>query len=158
MQKSKVRLKLPSDGQTEDRFYTARFPKKAHSKNDQIERSGNEIAELSVKATLFDEGTLKDLLREKSGLSQLEESLGGEEDDDDDFAVSKKTAIFKSKRLQNKKKKDIEKEDITEKMSKESSENDQDKEGEEKREIEGLYNTGIICYITVFLCTKRHAT
>ena len=135
-----MRLKLPSEGQPGEQFHKATFPKKALSKYDQIERSAKEITELSVKATLFDEGTLKNLLKEKSSLSQLEQSLAGEEpdDDDDDFVVPKKTAIFKSKRLQNKKKrKDIEKDYKEQKQ--ESLRNDEDKEVEEKREIEGLY-------------------
>ena len=137
-----MRLKLPSQEETDGHFYKARFPKKACSNGDQLEISGKEIAELSVKATLFNEGTLKNLLKEKSSFSQL---------DDDDFVIPKRLAIFKSKRLQNKMKKtDVEKKKVrTEKISKINKEqndeslvtdNDKEsgnKEGEKKSEIEG---------------------
>jgi hypothetical protein len=141
---------LPSEGQTAENLAT--FPKKVHLKNNQVDQSGNEINELSVKATLFDEGTLKNLLKEKSTLSQLEQSFREENDDDDDFLVQNKAGIVRSKRLQNKRKRrDREKQETkTERMPKSENEhneslgNDRDKdvfdeEGEKKCEIEGLY-------------------
>jgi hypothetical protein len=143
---------LPSEGQSAENLHKATIPKKVHLKNNQVDQSVNEINKLSVKATLFDEGTLKNLLKEKSTLSQLEQSFREENDDDDDFLVPNKAAIVRSKRLQNKRKRrDREKEETkTKKMSKSENEqneslgNDKDKdvfdeEGEKRCEIEGLY-------------------
>ena len=137
-----MRLKLPSQLEKEEHYYKARFPRKAQSTNNQFEISGSEITELSVEATLFNEGTLKNLLKEKSSFSQL---------DDNDFVVPKRRAIFKSKRLQNMmKKKDVGKKrgrpakasEIDKELDDESLVNDtdqerDDKEGEKKNEIEG---------------------
>ena len=176
-----MRLKLPSKGEVNEHFHKAKFPKKAYLKSDHEKTSGKEIAELSVKATLFNEGTLKNLLKEKSCFPQLEQNFGAEEedgfddDDDDDFVLPKKPASFKSKRLQNKReKKDIEQvESQTEKKSKpdeekkeESLENDgniecESKEGEEKSEIEGWCNGEILtfnylCHINITRVTIPH--
>ncbi|XP_028401347.1 histone-lysine N-methyltransferase 2A-like [Dendronephthya gigantea] len=107
IEKSKVRLKLPTQGQGEEPFHKARFPKNLDSKSDNTE-----ISQLAVKATLFDEGSLKSLLKEKSSLSQLEQSFGMN-DDDDDFIVPKKPAIFKSKRLQSKRQRKVPQKEIT---------------------------------------------
>ena len=144
-----MKLKLPSCGETDVNLHKATFAQhQGHLKNDKIEGSGNDNTKFSVKATLFDEGTLKTLLKEKSSLSQLEASFG--EESDDDFLAPKKTAIFRSKRLQNKRKrKDIGKEETKpDKMSKGDNEqkllgngednNVCDKQGEDRPEIEGL--------------------
>lgn len=91
---------MPTQGQGEEPFHIARFPNNLDSKNENME-----VSQLAVEATLFDEGTLKSLLKEKSSLSQLEQSFGM--NDDEDFIVPKKPAIFKSKRLQSRRQKKV---------------------------------------------------
>lgn len=151
-----MKLKLPSEGQADEHFPKARFPRKSHSKkaNDQLDISGK-VAQLSVQATLFNEGTLKNLLKEKSSLSQLEQSLGEKENNVDDLFAAKKTVIFKSKRLQSKQYKKhsqrriegveakklpkVIKDKSEESMGVERENKEDNHESEVKGEIEGLY-------------------
>lgn len=152
-----MRLKLPSEGESCEMLSITKFSNKDHSESKNNDRSGKQIAELSVKATLFDEGTLKNLLREKASRSQLLKSVDETEegydtdDDDDDFEISKKPVVFKSRRLQDKQKKDTVKDEVEvqklsnydkeDKLPSAQSDGDKtiaNKEREEKHEIEGF--------------------
>ena len=97
----RTRIKMPSNG-NHDQFQEARFPKKVKLKNVSIplENSEKELATLSVKATLFDQGTLKTLLKDKVGTRcKLDDNSGGEKIEESNIC-SNEEKVIKSKRLQ----------------------------------------------------------